>query len=149
MKSETYRVHAANVEETKVEEMMKSSGETRVDKSMNSATKHRKNFSTNRFSDKSQEDAFQAWSFRFSAQARVAIAAIVVMHGLFTLLSWLVFQDVDVGESSSVSDATAARAEWYRWWYLVPALPFVVMPRAHLNRRMLTAVVEKMGKLSR
>jgi hypothetical protein len=126
--------------------MMHESTDTRVDEHINEAAKNPKQKGTNKFVDKDQEDAFQAWSFRFSVQARLAVGMIIILHGSFTLLTWIVFSDLDVGSENTNS---YPYAEFYRWCYLVPALPFVFVPRSHLDRRMVAAVVEKIGKMNK
>jgi hypothetical protein len=108
---------------------------------MTSGTNPKKPLS-NKFKDQNDEDAFQAWSFQYSGEARVALTGIIIIHALVCAFQLSFGHKVEASNVIPFGELT-------QWWYLLIALPFVLWPRESYDRKMVFAIVSEIGRMDK
>jgi hypothetical protein len=97
---------------------------------------------SNKFQDTNDEEAFQAWSFQFSGEARLAVIGILVIHALVCGFQLSFGHKVEASHVIPFGELT-------QWWYLLVAVPFILWPRSGYDRRMVLAIVSEISRMDK
>lgn len=74
--------------------------------------------------------------------------SVISVHIVFAVGSYIHFdQDGNVARHGEDAVGKDELAELYQWWYLIPALPFVLMSRQKYERKLTHALVNRVGSM--
>ena len=80
--------------------------------------------------------------------AQYALMSVISVHIVFAVGSYIHFdQDGNVARHGEDGVGKDELAELYQWWYLIPALPFILMSRQKYERKLIHALVDRVGSM--